>query len=72
MSPFRENLRKLREAAGLTQESLAFRLRSGGCGVTTRTIARYEAGETSPSLVILDAIAGALGCSLVDLLAHEV
>lgn len=52
-------IRRLREARGLSQRELAERV-----GTTQSAIARLEAGKISPSLPTLDRVAGALGAEL--------
>jgi transcriptional regulator with XRE-family HTH domain len=61
----RRNLRRLREAAGLSQELLAVQ-----AGVTSSTVQRIEGDDDyQPRLSSLSAIARALGVRTVDLLA---
>ena len=52
-------IRRLREARGLSQRELAERV-----GTTQSAIARLEAGNISPSLPTLDRIAASLGVEL--------
>ena len=40
-----ENIRKLRERAGVTPQTMAIQLQLGGCDVTTSAIAKIEAGQ---------------------------
>ena len=40
-----ENLRKLRERAGLTQEHVAAKMQVGGCDITRSAIAKIEVGQ---------------------------
>jgi transcriptional regulator with XRE-family HTH domain len=61
LSPFKNNMRRLREAKGLSQEGLA-RLMN----VSTRTIARYEAGESTPRVGVLVALSVALECQIEE------
>lgn len=56
-------IKEIREAAGMSQESLAV-----ASGVTRVSIARYEAGERVPSLEIAARIARALNCKIDDLM----
>ena len=59
-----DNIQITRQAAGLTQERLAEEI-----GVSRQTIAKWEAGETSPDLEHAAALAQALGCT-VDALVN--
>lgn len=58
------NVRRAREAAGLSQERLAAR-----AGLSTRTVARIEGGEDT-TIGTLAAIARALGVAVVDLITE--
>lgn len=40
-----ENIRKLREQAGVTAQTMAIQMQLGGCDVTTGVIAKIEAGQ---------------------------
>lgn len=40
-----ENLRKLRERAGLTQEQVAAKMQVGGCDITRSAVAKIEVGQ---------------------------
>jgi transcriptional regulator with XRE-family HTH domain len=57
-------LRARREAAGLTQEGVAFKAQ-----ITTGTYARIELGQASPAWATVRQIAWALGVSLTDIAA---
>ena len=59
-----DNIQITRQAAGFTQERLAEEI-----GVSRQTIAKWEAGETSPDLEHAAALAEALGCT-VDALVY--
>lgn len=61
---FAKTLKKLRTAAGLSQEELAHALGYPG----QSRISNYERGERTPSLDELPAIAGALGVEIAQLL----
>ena len=39
------NIRKLREKAGLTQEQVAARLQTNGCDLTRSAVAKIEVGQ---------------------------
>lgn len=53
---FAANLRRLREAAGLTQMQLGNR-----CDMDNSVISRYERGERDPQLEAIAALARGLG-----------
>ena len=55
-------IRKFREAAGLTMTELA-----GKLGVSVPTVSRWESGEDSPAAPRLPLLADALGCSIDQL-----
>ena len=57
-----KNLQKLRKQKSLTQEALA-----EAVGVARQTIAKWEAGESTPDLEISGRIASALEVTLDDL-----
>jgi len=60
------NIRRLRAAAGLTQYELA-----QASGVTPSTIARIESdSEIGTTLTTATRLAGALGCTVDDLIAE--
>lgn len=61
-----ENILRTRLAFGLTQEQLA-----AAVGVSRQTIAKWEAGETSPDLEHAVALADALGTTLDGLVGFE-
>ena len=56
-------IRKLREAAGMTQADLAKRAR-----LTRVYVTRLEGGRQDPSLSTINALAGALGVRVTELL----
>lgn len=60
------NIRKYREAAGLTKSDLAKKMR-----VSLPTVSRWEAGTDYPAAARLPALARALDCSIDDLFADE-
>ena len=59
---FGHRVRELREAKGLSQEELAFKV-----GVHRTYLGGIERGERNPSLKNIDLIANALGISLAEL-----
>lgn len=58
MSDIGERIRVAREAAGLSQYTLAV-----ACGVQTGQVWRWEKGRAVPSAVTIGAVARALGVS---------
>jgi transcriptional regulator with XRE-family HTH domain len=62
---FPENLIARRNHQGLTQDQLA-----GRAGISPRSVASYEAGDTDPTLPALLALAKALNCSTSFLLGE--
>ena len=62
---FGERLRKLREAAGLSQAQLAAKMDPAKL---VQAISRYELGQQTPTLGIIYQLAKALGCKPCDLL----
>jgi AbrB family looped-hinge helix DNA binding protein len=61
-----DNIQITRQAAGFTQERLAEEI-----GVSRQTIAKWEAGETSPDLEHAAALAQALGCTVDALVTFD-
>jgi transcriptional regulator with XRE-family HTH domain len=61
--PLGRNVRRAREAAGLTQEGVASR-----CGVHATEVSRIEAGKRDPRVTTVERLAKALGVSASDLL----
>lgn len=61
-----DNIQVTRQAAGLTQESLAELV-----GVSRQTVAKWEAGETSPDLEHAASLASALGCTVDALVTFD-
>lgn len=59
-------IKALREARGITQESLAAQL-----GVSRSAVAMWEAGHNTPPTKILGALADILGCTVDALLERE-
>lgn len=60
----RENIKWFREEKGYSQRELAERI-----GVNVSLIGAFEAGLKVPSLLVADALANELGCT-VDELVH--
>lgn len=55
-------VRRRRELLGLTQEELGHR-----SAVSRNYIGMVERGETNPTLIVLQSLAGAMGTTMVDL-----
>jgi len=66
MAEFGENVRSLREAKGLTQQSLADKLY-----VTRQAVSRWEGGSRYPDLMTAKKLAEALDSTMDALLSHE-
>jgi transcriptional regulator with XRE-family HTH domain len=60
---FKENLRRLREAAGLTQTAMAEK-----AGVPFRSYQNWEAGVREPRIQALAALAAAVGVTVDELI----
>ena len=59
---FAQNLKRIRLAKGFSQDELGAQ-----CGLTRNYIGNIERQENSPSLQSMEAVADALGVSLLDL-----
>ena len=59
-------IKSLRERRSLTQAQLADRL-----GVGDKAVSRWETGRGFPDITLLEPLAGALGVSVIELLAGE-
>ena len=66
MAEFGENVRMLRQAKGLTQQSLADQLY-----VTRQAVSRWEGGSRYPDLMTAKKLAEALDSTMDALLSHE-
>ena len=64
LSALGERVRALREEHGLSRKSVCT-----AAGVSERHLANLEYGTGNPSILVLSQIAGALSCSLADLVA---
>ena len=62
---FGQNLRALRTERGLSQEELAARL-----GTTKQVVSRYENGQRTPKVTVVEAFARRLGVPLAALLGE--
>ena len=63
---FAQNLKRIRIDKGLSQDELGAQ-----CGLTRNYIGNIERQENSPSLQSMEAVADALGVSLLELLAQS-
>lgn len=61
-----ENIKRLRERAGITQKELAKRLH-----ISLSAVGMWECGQRTPRAKMLPALADALNCGIDDLYAHE-
>ena len=57
------NLRRLREAAGISQEKLCAKLQLRGCDIGRTTYAKYEAGELNIRASVLIELKKIYDCS---------
>lgn len=63
---FAQNMRRVRLEKGFSQDELGEQ-----CGLTRNYIGNVERRENSPSLQSMEAIADALGVSLLELLSQK-
>jgi transcriptional regulator with XRE-family HTH domain len=63
MTTLGQNIRKYREAAGLTQNQIA-----GKIGVYNNALSQWELDKSRPSIETLEKLAGALGTTASKLL----
>ena len=61
-----DNIKRLRSAAGLSQEELASKLH-----IVRQTVSKWEKGLSVPDADMLISLSKALGCSPAELLAQE-
>lgn len=61
-----DNLRRLRDASGLSQEKLCAELQRRGCDIGRSTYAKYEAGELNIKASVLVALRKIYECSYDD------
>ena len=59
-------IKSLRERRSLTQAQLADRLGVGG-----KAVSRWETGRGFPDITLMEPLAGALGVSVIELLAGD-
>jgi transcriptional regulator with XRE-family HTH domain len=62
-----ENIRKIREKKGLTQEQLAAKLQTLGCDITRSALAKIEAGQRHLYSWEIPALKNALDVTFEDL-----
>lgn len=61
-----EIIKRLREQKGLTQAELA-----EGIGVSDKAVSRWETAKGLPDIALMEPLAAALGCSVVELMSGE-
>lgn len=61
-----DNLRKLREKQGVSQEKLCALLQRRGCDIGRSTYAKYENGELNIKISVLIELRKIYGCSYED------
>ena len=58
-----DNLRRLRDVSGLSQEKLCAELQRRGCDIGRSTYAKYEAGELNMKASVIVALRKLYNCS---------
>ena len=61
-----DNLRRLRDAADISQEKLCAELQRRGCDIGRSTYAKYEAGELNIRASVIVALRKIYNCSYDD------
>ncbi len=61
-----DNLRRLRNQAGLSQEKLCAELQRRGCDIGRTTYAKYESGELNIRVSVLMELRSIYGCAYDD------
>ena len=61
-----DNLRRLRDISGLSQEKLCAQLQMCGCDIGRSTYAKYEAGELNIKASVIVALKKIYNCSYDD------
>ncbi len=64
-----DNLRRLRENSGLSQEKLCAELQRRGCDIGRTTYAKYEAGELNIRISVLIELKKIYRCAYDDFFA---
>lgn len=67
-----ENIRKLRAAAGWTQEVLAERLNQLGFEVSSKTVSSWEVNRTEPNMGAIQKLTEVFKCKTTDIIGEEV
>ena len=63
-----DNLRRLRNASGRSQEKLCAELQRRGCDIGRTTYAKYESGELNVRISVLDELKDIYNCTYDELL----
>ncbi len=61
-----DNLRRLRDASGLSQEKLCAELQRRGCDIARSCYAKYEAGELNIRASVIIELKKIYGCTYDD------
>lgn len=61
-----DNLRRLRDASGLSQEKLCAELQRRGCDIARSGYAKYEAGELNIRVSVIIELKKIYGCTYDD------
>ena len=61
-----DNLKRLRNASGLSQEKLCAELQRRGCDIARSCYAKYEAGELNVKISVIIELKKIYGCSFDD------
>ncbi len=61
-----DNLRRLRDISGLSQEKLCAELQRNGCDIGRTTYAKYEAGELNIRVSVIVALKRIYNCTYDD------
>lgn len=61
-----DNLRRLRDAVGISQEKLCAELQRRGCDIGRTTYAKYEAGELNIKASVIVTLRKIYDCSYED------
>ena len=64
--PMGQNLRILRDAAGISQEKLCAELQRRGCDIGRTTYAKYESGELNIKVSVIIELKQIYNCSYDD------